>query len=136
MEEISHSGRIIEMTPQYIDVEIISESACSACHAASLCSLSESKSKIVRVPLDFRDWAVGEEVEVCLKKTMGYKAVWISYVAPLILLFAVLMGTKHFGMEELFSGLSAIGAVALYYFVIWLLRERLRNEYTFYINKK
>lgn len=136
MEEISHAGRITEITPDYISVEIISESACSACHAASLCSLSESKTKIVQVPFDFREWTLGEEVDVFLKKTMGYKAVWISYVAPLILLFAVLMGTKYFGMAELYSGLSAIGAVALYYLVIWLFREKLRNEYTFYINKK
>ncbi|MCQ2176977.1 MAG: SoxR reducing system RseC family protein [Bacteroidales bacterium] len=134
--DISHSGKITEITPQFITVEIISSSACSSCHAASVCSLSESKVKTVQVPFDFRDWSVGEEVEVCLKKTMGYKAVWISYVVPLLVLFAVLMGATKAGAGELFSGLSAIAAVALYYLVIYLLRNRLRNEYTFYINKK
>lgn len=134
--DISHAGRITEITPQWITVEIVSESACSSCHAASMCSLSESKVKTVQVPFDFRDWAIGEEVEVCLKKTMGYKAVWISYVVPLIFMFAALMGGNSLGWGELYSGLCGIGAVALYYFIIFLFRNRLRNEYTFYINKK
>lgn len=134
--DISHSGKITEITPQFITVEIVSSSACSSCHAASVCSLSESTVKTVQVPFDFRDWSIGEDVEVCLKKTMGYKAVWISYVVPLILLFAVLMGLSSAGVEELYSGLAAIASVALYYFVIYLFRNRLRNEYIFYINKK
>lgn len=134
--DISHSGKITEITPQYITVEMISASACSSCHAAPMCSLSESKVKTVQVPFDFRDWSIGEEVEVCMKKSMGYKAVWISYVIPLILLFSVLLGVSKAGVPELFSGLAAIAAVALYYLVIFLFRNRLRNEYTFYINKK
>lgn len=134
--DISHSGKITEITPEVITVEIVSESACSSCHAASLCSLSESEKKMVQVPFDFREWSLGEEVDVCLKKSMGYKAVWISYVAPLIILFAVILGCGAAGIGELFGGLAGIGAVALYYFVIFLFRDKLRNEYTFYINKK
>lgn len=134
--DISHTGKVTEITPQYITVEIISSSACSSCHAASLCSLSESKVKTVQVPFDFRDWSIGEEVDVCLKKTMGYKAVWISYVVPLILLFAVLLVMSKAGAGELFCGLAAIASVAFYYLVIYLFRNRLRNEYTFYIKRK
>jgi len=134
--DISHTGIITQITPTQITVEIVSESACASCHAASLCTLSESVKKEVQVPFDFREWSIGEEVEVCLKKSMGYKAVWISYVIPLVVLFAVLMGTTKAGVQELFSGLWAIGAVALYYLVIFLFKEKLRNEYTFYINKK
>lgn len=134
--DISHTGRVKEITPEWITVEIVSESACSACHAASICSLSESVTKEIRVPFDLRDWEIGEEVEVCLKKTMGYKAVWISYVAPLILMFATILATSAAGVSELFCGLSGIGVVVLYYLVIFLFRNTLRNEYTFYINKK
>ena len=37
------------------------------------------------------------------------------------------------GGSELLAGLGAIGAVAVYYGVIWLLRDRLRKEYVFNI---
>lgn len=135
-DEIAHEGRIVEITPQAITVEIVSSSACSACHAKGLCGVSESTVKKIQVPFDFGQWSVGQEVEVFLKKTMGYKAVWIAYVAPLGVLLAVLLSLMSAGLSELLSGLAAIAAVALYYFVIWLLRSRLRNEYTFYIRQK
>jgi hypothetical protein len=34
---------------------------------------------------------------------------------------------------EVAAGLAGLGAVALYYGILWLLRDRLRNEYIFTI---
>jgi hypothetical protein len=51
-------------------------------------------------------------------------------------LLAVLLGLNHAGMGELASGLIAIGAVGVYYLVLWLFRDKLRNEYSFYIKEK
>ena len=132
--EISHAGRIIDITPSVTTVEIVSESACSACHAKGLCGVSESKTKTVQVPT--RGWdsfKVGDEVSVVLKASMGHKAVWIAYVAPLAVLMAVILGASGLGMGELASGLTALGAVAAYYFVVWLFRARLKSEYIFNI---
>lgn len=136
-EEISHTGKIVEITPEFTTVEIISESACSACHASALCGLSEFKKKAVEVPTSATElYEVGEEVLVNLKASMGHKAVWVAYVVPLFVLLAVLLGLGAVGVGELAAGLAGIGATALYYFVIWLLRDKLRNDYIFYIKKK
>ena len=135
-KEITHRGRIVDITPEVTTVDIISESACAACHARSLCSLSESKSKTITVPT--RGWdnfQPGDEVDVVLKATMGYKAVWLAYVIPLFVLLAVLLCLLKLGKGELLSGLVAIGAVGVYYLVIWLMRGRLQNEYIFNIKK-
>ena len=132
--EISHRGRIVSITPEITTVEIVSESACAACHAKGLCSLGDSTVKQVELPT--RGWdsyQVGQEVNVVLRASMGHKAVWLAYVLPLILMVAALLGTLFAGGTELLAGLVAIGAVALYYGVIWLLRGRLRNEYVFNI---
>ncbi len=134
-EEISHSGRIVKIDSKLITVEIISESACASCHAAALCGMSEAKSKLVDVPSEL-GYSVGEEVWINMKKTMGVKAVAVAYVYPLFVLVAALLICIAAGLAELSSGLVAIGAVALYYFVIYLLRGKLKNEYTFYIKKK
>ena len=134
--EISHRGRITDVGPVFTEVEIISESACSACHAKGLCSLSESTRKMVQVPTSGWDsFSPGDEVEVILSATMGYKAVWLAYVVPLAVLVALLMGLIALGVGELYAGLSAIGGVALYYFVIWLFRKKLQNEYIFKLKK-
>lgn len=134
MESVSHKGKIISITPQSTTVEIISESACASCHAAGLCGMSEHTKKAIEVPT--RSWEsreVGQEVNVLLKASMGHKAVWVAYVGPLIMLVAVMMTLLAVGAGELASGLSAIGAVAVYYLAVWLLRGRLRDQYVFTI---
>lgn len=134
--EISHRGRIVEITPEFTTVEIVSESACASCHAKGLCSLGDIKTKIVQLPTSGWDnYSVGDEVDVVLKASMGHKAVWLAYVVPLIVMVAALLLLGGAGVSELFAGLGAIGAVAVYYFVIWLLRSRLANEYIFKIRR-
>ena len=132
--EITHRGRIVSITPEYTTVEIVSESACAACHAKGLCSLGDSKIKQVEVPTrGWDNYTVGQEVSVVLRATMGHKAVWLAYVVPLLVMVAALLGILSAGGSELAAGLGAIGAVAAYYAVIWLLRDRLRKEYVFNI---
>ena len=132
--EISHRGRIVAITPEVTTVEIVSESACAACHAKGLCSLGDSTVKQVELPTrGWDNYSVGQEVNVVLRASMGHKAVWLAYVIPLFIMVAALLGTLAAGGSELLAGLGAIGAVAAYYGVIWLLRDRLRKEYVFNI---
>ena len=129
-----HTGQVVSMTPKTTTVQIVSHSACSECHAAGLCGLSEFTEKAVEVPTGpYATYGVGDEVQVVLKASMGFKAVWIAYVIPLAVLLAVVLGLIALGVPEAVSGLAGIGAVALYYLVVWLLRDRLRNEYVFTI---
>ena len=135
MESINHKGKVVSITPQLTTVEIVSESACSSCHAAGLCGMSEYTTKAIEVPTRVWDhFEVGQEVNVVLKASMGHKAVWLAYVAPLIVMTAVLMGMLALGAGELAAGIAGIGAACIYYLVIWLFRGRLRNEYVFEIN--
>jgi sigma-E factor negative regulatory protein RseC len=132
--EIVHSGKIIEMTPDFTSVEIMVSSACASCHAKTLCGMSEEQEKIIMLPTDpYATYNVGDEVQVCTKMTMGLKAAWISYVIPLAVLMALILILTSVGVNEYISAMASIGGVGLYYFVIWLIRERLNNEFTFYI---
>lgn len=129
-----HTGKVVSMTPQMTTVQIVSHAACSECHAAGLCGLSDYAEKAIEVPADpAASYGVGDEVQVVLKASMGFKAVWIAYFLPLVVLLAVALGLIALGVSELATGLAGIGAVALYYLAIWLLRDRLRNEYVFTI---
>ena len=134
MESISHRGRIVKVTPEFTTVEIISSSACSACHASGICGMSEYTKKAIEVPTRAWDrFEAGQEVNVVLKASMGHKAVWLAYVAPLVVLLAVLLGSLALGAGELAAGLGAIGGVAVYYLFLWLFKDRLRNRYVFAI---
>ena len=132
--EIAHTGRIIEVGPDFTTVEIVASSACASCHAKGLCGMSEEQEKVIMVPTDgFADHKVGDEVRVLTKMTMGLKAVWISYVIPLAILMILILSLSSVFDNEYLCGLVAIAGVALYYFVIWLFKDRLANEFVFYI---
>ena len=132
--DIAHRGRIVSITPEVTTVEIVSESACSACHAKGLCSLGDATVKQVELPTrGWDNYQVGDEVQVVLRASMGHKAVWLAYVVPLLVMVAALLGTLAAGGSELLAGGIAILAIALYYTTIWLLRSRLKNEYVFNI---
>jgi sigma-E factor negative regulatory protein RseC len=70
---------------------------------------------------------------VVLKASMGMKAVWLAYFIPLLVLLGVILLLVALGVSEVPAGLSGIGAVASYYLLLWLLRDRLKNEYVFTI---
>lgn len=134
--EVSHKGTVISVGQDRISVRIVSESACSACRAAGLCGASESKNKIVDVPVyGGQTYSVGQEVEVCLARKMGLKAVLLSYVIPLVILLILVLTLSSIGLGELVCGLASIGGVALYYLILYFRRDSLAEGYVFYVRK-
>jgi len=132
--EIKHRGRIIEMTPEFTTVEMLVSSACSECHAKGLCGMSETQEKVISLPTDpYATYNVGDEVELCTRMSMGMKAAWISYVIPLLILMILILSLSSIFESEVVTGFASVGGVAIYYLVIWLLRDRLNNEFVFYI---
>ncbi|MBQ7749667.1 MAG: SoxR reducing system RseC family protein [Bacteroidales bacterium] len=133
-EVISHKGRVVAMTPQKTSVEFAVEGACSSCRAAGLCGMGEYREKLVEVPTDpYARYGVGDEVEVVLKGSMGLKAVWLAYVIPVAILLAGVLVSGALGAGELLSAGVGVGIVAVYYFAVWLFRDKLENEYIFTI---
>ena len=136
-DSIAHDGIIVEITPDFTTVEILSSSACASCHAKGLCGMSEEEKKLIMVPTDpYTVYSEGQQVKVMTKKSMGLKAVWISYVIPLLILLILILSLSSVIGNEAYVGLVAIAGLALYYFVIWLLRNKLESEFVFYIEEK
>ena len=135
-ELISHKGKVVSADSDKVRVEIVSESACSACHAAGLCGMAESRKKIVEVPAHLgQEYVPGQEVEVCLAPKTGLKAVLLSYVLPVMILLILILSLYKIGIGELASGLLSIMGVALYYLVLYLFRDRLAEGYEFFIRR-
>ena len=90
-EEIIHKGKVLSVDDDVVRVEIISSSACSSCHAAGLCSMSEAVRKVVEVPAHGNEGYVpDEEVTLVLKSSLGMRAVLSAYAAPLAILLVPL----------------------------------------------
>lgn len=135
-QNVSHKGKILSITPQVTTVSLLQHSACGSCHAAGICSMAESAEKIVEVATDpYAFYQVGDEVEVLLKASMGMKAVYLAYFIPLILILAAILGLLALGVGEVPAAAAGLGVAAFYYFLLWLLRGKLQNEYSFTIKR-
>ena len=133
---MTHKGTIIEITQECIRVEIINKSMCAACHAKGFCSAGDTKDKIIDVEYyNNGEFAVGDEVEVIMNRSMGFKAVWISYVVPLVILLIFLLTLQGLGFSEPQSGLFALLAVCVYYLMVYLFKDKLANKFVFTIVK-
>lgn len=135
-DNIEHEGIILDIDSDYISVEIMNKSACASCNAKSMCSMSDVKAKVIQVEnRGFTLYEKGEKVNVLLRRSLGFKALWISYLIPLIILLVLLLTLSAVGVKELLIGLSILVFLALYYFIVYLLRNKIKNEFIFIVEK-
>jgi len=140
IDNISHEGKVVDISEDFISVEIVNKSACSECHAKSVCIASDQSVKIIEIPYTLGslvdDYKVGDSVNVVLKSSLAASAIWIAYVFPLAVLFLAIFILSAIGLSEIVVGLGAIGAVALYYIVLAFFKNKLSRIFTFSIEKK
>ncbi|MBO7120095.1 MAG: SoxR reducing system RseC family protein [Bacteroidaceae bacterium] len=131
-EVIKHDGIVESVTASYCMVRILQASACSSCSARQLCRSSESKEKLVEVKGHYPTLQVGSQVTLVGSVRQGLRASVLAYVIPLILLLVVLfVVTNHYG--EQLGALAALLALALYYGVLFLLKDKLAGQFSFNI---
>ena len=131
---ISHSGVIESVTGDRVKVRIVQSSACASCKVAGHCNASESKVKIVDVfGCDTTRFSTGQEVTVWASKDDANRALLLGFGIPFLLLVCVLMIALRFTSNEGMSALVALGSLIPYYFVLWLLRDRISQHISFHI---
>ncbi len=135
-QDIEHKGIISDIQNNLIRVTIVSKSMCASCHAKGACISGDSKEKIIEVKTsDTSNYKLGDEVVVCMKNKIGVKAVLIGFFFPFIILIATFILTYIFLFDknEVMPSLLAIFTVGIYYFIIYLLRNRIEKNINFYI---
>lgn len=136
-DRISHTGIVAQIDGNIAKVRIMQSSACSGCEARKLCNSSESKEKMVDAHMALgQEVAVGDEVTVCGAMSMGRNAVWLAFVIPLIIIVVWMFAAIGWmGMSELMGIGIMFGLLAIYYFVLWTLRSKLKKRFEFWIER-
>lgn len=130
---IEHSGVIESIGPDGMKVRIRQLSACADCKAASFCNSAESKDKVIDVTGDPADHHVGDEVSVAASLATGYRAVMTGFGIPLIIMVAALVITLAAGGSEPLAALIGVGSLVPYFFIVWLMRAKIKKAFTFRI---
>jgi sigma-E factor negative regulatory protein RseC len=134
-EVIRHEGIVESIGAESCQVRILQASACSSCEARMLCRSSESKEKLIEVRGHYPTLHVGDQVTLAGSVRQGLRASFLAYVVPLILMvIALFVGTRLAG--EATGAIAALIVLALYYGVLYLLRDKIGRKFEFKINSK
>ena len=154
---IKHDGIIIALNEDGTAlVRIVQTSACAACKAKAMCASAESAEKEMTVTLAYphplpegkgvntahQTYAIGDEVEVMVQQKMGWKAVVLAYLLPFFVMLAVMfVGNGLLAMgdgakREAVLGTVALCAMALYYLILGMFKDKLQKEFSFTARKK
>lgn len=134
--KIKHTGIVDEVERNCVHVRILQSSACSGCKVAAHCNASETKEKVIDVvTADAHNYQRGDNVVVVADSAVGFRASLYGYLLPLLLMVATLVALLAITKSEGIAALSAIGVLAPYYLMVYLLRNQIKNKLNFEIQQ-
>lgn len=133
---IWHEGIVRDVKAQTIEVVIHSHSACSACHAKGACGMSDIKQKIIvaeRPPFEVK---AGDRVTVYAAMNNAVFSVIVAYVVPSVLIVLAIFLLVRIGVSELMAAIGSLALIALYFWMLYLLRDKIGKKIRFTVRKK
>lgn len=136
-QEIKHIGVVHNVSPYSLTVRIEPQSACSACHAKSVCGSSNGEKREIEVlRKDDGTYKAGDSVNVTIRESMGWRAVAIAYLIPLAILLVLLLTLSSIFSSEPLVGVIIMAFLLLYYLLLALMRKRIGAKFIFTVEKR
>ena len=133
-ETISHEGIVTKITDDELEIKILAQSACAACHAKSACGMGEQAEKILTVPRPKgKDFAINQKVNVRMAIGQGNKAAVLAYLIPVALSLTAVFICLDLGLGEGLSALIGIGSMIPYYIILYLFRDKLKQKFDYIV---
>jgi sigma-E factor negative regulatory protein RseC len=132
---IKHTGFVKHVTNDKLIVNIVSESACSSCHANGACSAADVQDKEIEITTFSKIYSPGQVVTVVFQQSQGFTAVLWSYVVPFILVFVTLLVAVSVTGNELIGGLAALAILIPYYITMYFSRHLLKKAFKFEVEE-
>lgn len=125
----SHKGVVVAVDGRRLKVQIESVSACAACHAKGMCTLSDKEEKLIDIESPAAvDKKVGDVVTVVVTQQRGMQAVVLAYILPAIVVILSLVGLLNIVSEPVAIILSLL-SLAVYYILLYLFRNRISSKF-------
>ena len=139
IEYIDHKGRVtaIDGEKKTVTVTLLENADCGECPAGKLCSnfLPDKNVVVVTVP-DPGLYKVGDFVAIRGSERLHRKAIMLATVIPSLALIVVMIGIYLLTGSQLAACLSALGAMAVFFGGLYLMRHKLAHEFVFEIIKE
>ena len=130
-EHVSHPGVVVGIGEQDLEIEILSASSCGSCGIKSACGMSEMKEKRITVPRpQDKEFIVGQPVSIIMSAKQGNKAALLAYFIPTLIIIVLTVVLSNL-IKEWLAALVGIGALAIYYVILYFFRDKLRDKFTY-----
>lgn len=136
VQQIEHSGIVKDISGNNLQVSIINKSSCASCNLKGSCSVSDIQEKIIDVFVNNpQEYEIGEGVDVFYRQSLGFRALFLGYLLPFIVLLVTMIIMLEITNRELLSGLVSLGSLLPYYFVVYLTRNKIKKTFSFSVKK-
>lgn len=135
---MEHDARVVAVYPEErrVEAEMTVSGACGSCKAKAVCGGGESQTRLISAYAEHPEvYKVGDVVSISIEQIMGYKAITLSYIVPLVVMLLTLVLT-HGRYGDLVAGVSALGACALYFIILAFFRKHLEKVIVFSVRSK
>lgn len=133
-DTISHDGQVVEILQDKYRVKIITKSACASCHAKGVCNPSDQAEKIIDA-VSVQKLNIMDNVVVELEERLGWKALFYGILIPFVIMVTVLFTFSVYMKEELLPALLGLFSLVVYYFIIYLFKDKIEKEFIFTAKK-
>lgn len=137
IHKVRHNGVIAAIDSNRVKVDIVQTSACASCKIANRCSASEMKVKTIDVydVVNPNKFHVGQEVIVCASMNMAKQALFLGFVIPLVILIMSVVLIYKFTHNEANSAIFGLVSLIPYYTVIYMFKDKLKQQLRFWIEE-
>jgi sigma-E factor negative regulatory protein RseC len=132
---IEHIGVVKKIADDSVIVSIIKNSGCASCEVSSSCNMSEVEEKEIEVQKFQQKYTVGERVNVYYRESLGFRALFLGYVLPFLIVISILVTLTIAKVNEGLAGLLALCSLLPYYLILFITRKRQKNTFSFSIKK-
>jgi positive regulator of sigma E activity len=132
---IGQKGVIEEISDNKVSVNITKNIACEGCHAQEMCTMFDHPTRKITVSVSGHNFHTGDEVNVFMQKSMGWKATILAYLFPFLLMICTLIIMNTFRQNDLAAGIVVLLVLAVYFLCLYFIRDRLKREFHFMIEK-
>lgn len=139
IDHIEHDGIVLsrDLRQGTVKVRLTDADDCSACPAANLCNIAGNthNDTITVETLHPQRFMPGTKVRVIGTERMHRRAIMLATVIPCIVMLAVMVLIYVFTANQLAAALGGLGSAIFFFMALYLMREKVRHEFAFTIEK-
>ena len=132
-EPICKEGLVTNLAAGKAVVQMIAPESCHSCRIKAFCGVTDEERGRYEVPQGTLE--IGDRVRLEILPGTGFKALYMAYLAPFVLMLAIVMIGTYLQAPEHWVGLLALAVLPVYYLALSLFKRQLNHQLRFKISK-